>query len=363
MSAFEYDSQSGILDYKTILKGFFPDHFNLSHRKCFDSIIRGLFEQRSVNLDKLALSFPQSNIYASEQRIRRFLDLDFLDDDFIVPRLLKLSSETQTPGSKETVIVDRSQWKLGFPAQVDYNILQFSVLREGAAVPVMPRVLDNRGGLVSAGVLTECLDRLLKYLPQSKIRFLTADREFPYKEAVRLLVERRMPFVIRIKKSILFTTAAPRRMPPVERLVEDTEIGQTRIFKRVLMYGEIPVRLTVAKILNRKGQLELLALISSRVREDVLEEYRNRWWIEHSFRFFKSSGFNVDKTHIPRLSRIKTLWRLVMIAVMICWLKGSESNKTHPIKILAHGRRAVSIFRYGLLLTIMALRNIPRRIT
>lgn len=67
------------------------------------------------------------------------------------------------------------------------------------------------------------------------------------------------------------------------------------------------------------------------------------------FRGLKSSGFNLEDTHVTHLDRFERLILLVMIAFVWCYKIGNcIDSSIKPIKIKKHGSRTVSIFRYGL---------------
>ena len=62
----------------------------------------------------------------------------------------------------------------------------------------------------------------------------------------------------------------------------------------------------------------------------------------------KSSGFDIEKTHLKDIQRIKKLILLVMIAFVWCYKLGIYLHQIIPIKVKNHGRKAKSIFKYGL---------------
>ena len=56
-----------------------------------------------------------------------------------------------------------------------------------------------------------------------------------------------------------------------------------------------------------------------------------------------------EDTHLTDLNRIEKLLLLVMVAFVWCYNVGELVRlKYKPIRILKHGRKAKSIFRYGL---------------
>ena len=80
-----------------------------------------------------------------------------------------------------------------------------------------------------------------------------------------------------------------------------------------------------------------------------MEYFKQRWQIETLFRGLKSSGFNIEDTHVTDLERLGKLFSLTMIAFVWCYKIGDYLDENiKKIIIKQHGRRAVSVFKYGL---------------
>jgi hypothetical protein len=62
----------------------------------------------------------------------------------------------------------------------------------------------------------------------------------------------------------------------------------------------------------------------------------------------KSSGFDIKKTHLKDIQRIEKLNILVMIAFVWYYKIGIYLHQINPITNKKHGRKAKSIFKYGL---------------
>ena len=90
-------------------------------------------------------------------------------------------------------------------------------------------------------------------------------------------------------------------------------------------------------------------MISFNKPDEGLEKYKERWQIETLFKGLKSSGFNVEHTHLRDLERIERLMLLVMIAFVWCY-KIEDYIDTHlkTIRIKPDGKRVISVFKYGL---------------
>ena len=63
----------------------------------------------------------------------------------------------------------------------------------------------------------------------------------------------------------------------------------------------------------------------------------------------KTSGFNIEDTHLTDIERIEKLLALVIVAFTWAYVVGDYLNHyIKPIKIKKHGKRARSIFKYAL---------------
>jgi hypothetical protein len=72
----------------------------------------------------------------------------------------------------------------------------------------------------------------------------------------------------------------------------------------------------------------------------------------------KTSGFNLEKTHLQDIQRIEKLLLLVMIAFIWCYKIGIYLHENVcRITIKKHGRKAKSIFKYGLSYVAATLLN------
>lgn len=67
---------------------------------------------------------------------------------------------------------------------------------------------------------------------------------------------------------------------------------------------------------------ELQILICFNRPEDGVASYKKRWEIETAFRAMKSSGFNIEDTHLQDRERIARLPAMVCIALIWAYLIG-----------------------------------------
>ena len=100
---------------------------------------------------------------------------------------------------------------------------------------------------------------------------------------------------------------------------------------------------------NSDGVPELQILICYNRPEAAVATYRQRWQIETCFRAMKSSGFNIEDTHLRDIDRIARLTAMVRMALVWAYLVGEHKDmNVKAVRILKHGKRAKSLVKYGL---------------
>jgi len=118
--------------------------------------------------------------------------------------------------------------------------------------------------------------------------------------------------------------------------------------KIVRLHGQ-DCYLSGSKTIDRDGKPEFLIIVSFNKAEIAMASYKMRWQVETLFRALKSSGFNLEDTHVADLERLERLFLLTMIAFVWCYRIGDFIDENiEKIKIKKHGRRSVSVFKYGL---------------
>ena len=73
--------------------------------------------------------------------------------------------------------------------------------------------------------------------------------------------------------------------------------------------------LSASKVKDKEGKPELQIVISFNKPDDAMEIYKERWQIETAFRALKTSGFNIEDTHLTEIERIEKLLALVMASL------------------------------------------------
>ena len=109
------------------------------------------------------------------------------------------------------------------------------------------------------------------------------------------------------------------------------------------------VYLSGMKFVNDKGKIEFLIVASFQKTDNALAYYKQRWQIETMFKAFKTTGFNLEDTHLTDYKRLDKLLMLTALAFVWAYKIGIYRDKEiKNIKIKKHGRLAKSIFAYGL---------------
>ncbi len=94
---------------------------------------------------------------------------------------------------------------------------------------------------------------------------------------------------------------------------------------------------------------EFVIVVTTGRPSRALMTYAERWEIETLFGSLKSRGFNFEATHLGDRERIERLVAVLALAFVWAYLLGIWLHEqVKAIKLKRHGRRARSLFRYGL---------------
>jgi hypothetical protein len=126
-------------------------------------------------------------------------------------------------------------------------------------------------------------------------------------------------------------------------------MGQFKHYPKIIYINKVACYLSASVIKSKTGQPEYQFLISFKNPKDANQCYKRRWQIETMFKALKSSGFNLEDTHLKDPDRIAKLVSMVFIAFIWCYKVGIYLDAClKPITIKKHGYRAKSLFKYGL---------------
>ena len=322
------------------LKAILKPYFKIDNRRldCLTQILIALITVRTVNLVEIAQAMITGGAFeARYKRIRRFLK-EFKAFNF--ETLSKFIAQFFLPrDSKWQLSMDRTNWQWG---KVDINILMISVVCGSVAIPLIWKFLSKKGNSNFEERVT-VLEKFIRIFGHSIIADLVADRDFVSREWFKWLLEKQIPFTIRIKKNALVDSSKGNNLH-VRRLFINLRPGQTRhLSNKKDIFG---VNLWLAATRAEDGEWVIVA--TTHEPEQALIRYKKRWNIETLFGFLKSKGFNFEDTHITFPERLHNLLVVLTIAFCLAYKMGQIIAKEEPIKIKKHGRLEKSVLRLGL---------------
>ncbi|AFZ66657.1 IS4 family transposase [Deinococcus peraridilitoris] len=301
-------------------------------------VVTALIQARSTKHAQLALHLPGTVGAVSKlRRVERCLHDPQLDRDVFLKLLVPL-----LPDEKLVMTMDRTNWEHG---EADLNLLVLGVVLEGFTLPLVWMALPH-GGSSDTGVRERLVAQLLKVLPAKRWRVLVADREFVGAAWFTFLRRRGIKRCLRIR--------GDARIDDV-RLDEGwgyVQPGQVvALLEKANVYGNV-----MQLVVTRTDAGELLALATDLKIDETRAVYRLRWTVECTFSTQKSRGFDLEASAMTRPDRLERLFGVVTLALAWCLRVGVWCHQQRPIKRKKHGRRAVSLVRYGLELLSASLR-------
>lgn len=323
-----------------IISEFLVGKMNLAHITFFGLFICALCKVQSVSFVKLSNAFEaRAKSESSLRRIQRFMSEYNLDFDLIARLIFRLLPHK--PPFR--LAMDRTNWKFGV---VNINVLMLAVVYKGVAFPLMISMLDKRGNSDTQERI-DMINRYIRLFGKDTIDCLLADREFVGCQWIKYLNDNHIRYHIRIREN--FYVERRGKKVKASWLFSCLQCGQTTFLHPIYYVNGQLCYLSASKIKNKQGLPELQIIISFNRPENAQEIYKERWQIETAFKALKSSGFNIEDTHLTDIKRIERLFSLVMVAFAWAYLVGIfRDEKVKPIKILKHGERAKSIMKYGL---------------
>jgi hypothetical protein len=141
-------------------------------------------------------------------------------------------------------------------------------------------------------------------------------------------------------------------------MFSDLPVNGCKVHHRIVYVNNQLCYLAGSKVKDKDAKTELQIVISFNKPQDALSVYKERWQVETAFHALKSSGFNIEDTHLTDIERIEKLFALVIVAFTWAYKVGVYlHNQMKPIKLKRHGNRARSIFKYGLAFITSVLLN------
>lgn len=305
-----------------------------------------LIRNKTVNFNRLSLDFDSDAASTSSyRRIQNFFFGFRFNQDLVAQLILKLLP----PQEKYVLLMDRTNWRFG---TLDINILLIAVHYHGIGIPLLWLMLP-RAGNSNTGERQALMARLLQLIPVEAIEVFTADREFIGKSWFAYLQHHKVPFAIRIRHNSLCDGWFR-----VDGFFVNLPVEQARVlYQRYHIHGQF---LAVA---GMRLQGDYLIVVTNRNPHKALLHYRMRWAIERLFAALKTTGFDLETTHLRHVERIDKLLSLLALAFVWALKVGVylHTSGKKRLKVKTHERWEKSLFRHGLDHLIFILNHINRR--
>jgi len=322
--------------------------WNLSRVKFLVAFIAAACKLQTVNFQKLAQGLGgTSQVDSNLRKIQRFF-AGFIVDGDLIAKIIFALLPSQPP---YRLCLDRTNWQFGI---LDINILTISVCYQGVAIPLLWTMLPKRGNS-NQKERTELINRYINLFGAQSIENILADREFIGDDWIADLIALKIHFFFRIKENMLAYVPGSG-MKKVFWLFNSLPLHGALHYRKIVQLGKQWVYLSGTKTINRDGGIEFVIIATYSFDPQTLTKYKDRWQIETMFRALKTSGFNLEDTHLIDLDRISKLLCLLCIAFVWAYLAGIYRHQNiQAIKIKKHGRKAFSFFKYGLIFIAHAL--------
>lgn len=315
---------------------------NKARLSLISMVILALCKVQTVSFHKLSLAFEsKGQADSSLRRLQRFIAEFDLCSDLIAKIIFGLLPEK----TNLKLVIDRTNWKFG---KQNINIFMLGIAYRGVAFPLLFSMLDKQGNSNSQERI-DLLKRFIMLFGKDCIDCIMADREFVGEEWIGYLNRENIRYYIRIRNNFKVLLPHKNKIIPVRWLFLGLKVGQINHYPKIVIINGEYCYLSATLSQKRGEKPELLIIISYNKNEQSFLNYKERWQIETCFKAMKSSGFDIEKTHLQDINRIEKLLCLVMIAFVWCYKVGDYIDKNHKaITIKKHGHRAKSVVKYGL---------------
>lgn len=303
--------------------------------KTFTELIWGMVQTKTVRLKELALYVAsKGNLHAKIVKIERL----FLQQTICFVAMGKIIVKLLNQTGKVKIAIDRTNWQFG---SSNLNFFVAAIVYGNISIPIAWLLLDKKGNS-STKERKKLIEQILIIVPSEIIEVILADREFIGEEWFEFLsITQELPFAIRVKKNeqIKHTNGGKMKLG---KYFANMQIGEVKTVETKL-YNTITIKITCLQL--EKEQLFVASNIF--IGEPALLSYKQRWSIERSFKSIKTSGFNIEDTHITDRKKLEKLFAITSLALAVCVIAGEIKNNIYPIKIKKHGRKLYSLFTYG----------------
>jgi hypothetical protein len=266
---------------------------------------------------------------------------EYMPDTDLIARLVFALLPHKPP---YRLALDRTNSKFG---TTDINILVIAIVYQCLAIPVLYTMMPKFGN----SSIAEHLDLIRRYIELfgiDTIDCLLADREFVGDHWLAYLNNNRIRYHIRIRENFWLDIPKNGHRVKASWFFSHLKLNQYEFYRGIVYIKGQLCYLSASKVKNKDSIPELQIIASFNKPDKAHSYYKERWQLESAFKPRKTSGFNIEDMHLTDLNRIEKLIALVLVAFIWAYKAGIFLYDICPIRIKKHGRRAKSLFKYGL---------------
>lgn len=180
------------------------------------------------------------------------------------------------------------------------SLLVLAIAYKGVSFPILYRMLDKRGSS-HIDERIGIMDRYIVLFGKGTIKELLAGRVFIGERWFRYLNKNAIRYYIRILGNYQVMHAVNSKTIQVSRLFESLKVNKAKFLSRPYWVTGRICYLSALYFIN-EGKRDLMIVACFSKTRDSIKEYANRWQIESMFRAIKSSGFNLQRTHLSDIN-------------------------------------------------------------
>ncbi|WP_161882483.1 transposase [Deinococcus alpinitundrae] len=237
------------------------------------------------------------------------------------------------PAGKVLMSLDRTTWEHG---EAPLNLLVLGAVVHGSTLPLGWIALDPTGNSHTGARMWLVL-KLLQALPARRWRGLVADRAFIGREWFHFLRRQGSRRAIRIRQDTILDELR------ADEWFDDVQHGEFRVIaEKAQVFGE-----WMRVVATRSPSGDLVIIATDFGLRETWTLYKLCWSIGCTFGSLKSRGFDLEPTGLIQPKRLERLFGLAILAWVSLLRVGIWLHEVKPIKVLAHGLKAMSLVRYG----------------
>ncbi len=310
-----------------------------------------LLHKETVNLNKLKkcvnhFTNKRTTVASNYKRLIRIFDDHSRTNLWI--ELLKYVFQILRFKSKY-LIIDGTSWKRG---KRWFHYMTLSVVYQGVSIPIYWQDLSKHGHS-NIPERIKFMNRAFKHFQLSG-KLLLADREYIGKDWFNYLINNKVDFVIRLRKtdykSVVNEYKGLSHKAMSKKVLKST-IHQKSISKLIELEG-LTLQFVVVKNPSysiKDPVIYLLTNLIEKPAKQIAEDYCIRTKIEQCFKHLKSNGFHLEQINLRTKSRCRLLMAVTVFTYVLSVNEGLKTYEQVPNKIYPDGtiEKAVSVFRYG----------------